>query len=115
MNRLHVLGLLFIGCQIIAFAYAKVVDSRYFCWAPFDMHVSYEMEVVIDSHPLTPEQITDRYHLSQRGGNPRSYVEILGPIQQYEETYGKGDGAQITVKYSVNGNPEQLWKYPPKF
>ncbi|MEM9159019.1 MAG: hypothetical protein AAGB46_08200 [Verrucomicrobiota bacterium] len=114
MTRLHTLGLLLIAFQLAAFVYAKVVDSRYFCWAPFDMHTSYQMEVVIDGRALTPQQIKTRYHLDHKGGNPRSYVEILGPIQQYEETYGKTDGAQITVRYSVNGKPEQIWEYPPK-
>ena len=35
-------------------------------------------------------------------------------IAQIERTYRRGEGAQVTVRYSVNGRPEQLWSWPTR-
>jgi hypothetical protein len=33
-------------------------------------------------------------------------------IEQYEQTYGAADHAQVWMKYRINGKAEQAWQYP---
>ena len=112
LSWLHILGLCFIALQGAAFVYAKFTPVRYFCWAPYDMHTHYSIEVSIHGRPLTPDEIEKRYHIPKQGFNPRSYVEVLGSVEQFETTYGRGDDAVVRIDYRVNGNPYPTWHYP---
>jgi hypothetical protein len=32
--------------------------------------------------------------------------------QQYEESYGRSDHAEVQMRYRINGKAEQEWRYP---
>jgi hypothetical protein len=44
------------------------------------------------------------------GVEARSIAAVLSVVDQYEETYGRGGGAEAVVTYRVNGGAEQRWR-----
>ena len=101
--------------QIAAFVTAKTTSHRYFCWAPFDQHTSYEIHASRHGVPLSDEAIEARYHIPARGYNPRSCYEVLGTIERFESTDGRHRPLEVHVSYRINGGPEQTWtRTPPK-
>lgn len=110
-NTSALLGVGFLLLQVVAFFYAKLGPSRYFCWAPYDMHTRYAISVAIGDEALEPEAINARYGIPAHGFNPRSYAEVIDLVAQYETTYGEADAATVRIDYSVNGNPMQSWHH----
>lgn len=108
------IGSLFLIWQLGMIAYARFVPTRYFCWAPYDTQTAYSLSVTISGRELTPDEIRARYRRPARGRDNRSPNHVMDVVQQYEETYGRGDGAQVVMSYSVNGHPEEQWKWPPQ-
>ena len=100
--------------QVIMIGYARFVSSRYFCWAPMDSQNLYEIEVEIDGESLDDDAILDRYRQPAKGGNWQAIQHVIDKTQQYEETYGRADGARVTIRYTVNGGPEEVWTWPPE-
>lgn len=98
--------------QIVMIGYARFVPSRYFCWAPYDTQTEYRLDVSAGGRELTPAEIRKRYRRPKRGVDNRSPKHVMDIIQQYEETYGRNDHAQVSMKYRVNGKAEQEWRYP---
>ena len=107
-------GITLLLFQLGAIVYARFVPSRYFCWAPYDSQNQYEIEAVIDGKPLTAQQIRQRYRRPKRGVDNRSIQHVKDIIQGYEQTHGRADNAQVTMRYRVNGGKEQRWKWPPQ-
>lgn len=100
--------------QVVMIGYARFVPSRYFCWAPMDSQNLYSIAVVIDGRELNPEEIEARYRQPAQGGNWQAIQHALDKVRQYEETYGREDGAKVVVTYTVNGHPEETWTWPPR-
>jgi hypothetical protein len=103
------IGVAFLGAQGAAFVWAKFVPTRYFCWAPYDQHTFYRISATREGRELAEVEIGERYMIPARGFNSRSYAEIVHLVDQYEQTYGAGDGIVATVKFKVNGHPERVW------
>lgn len=106
-----VLGVIFLGAQGAAFVWARFVPTRYFCWAPYDQHTFYVIAVTNRGRELSEEEILARYHIPARGFNSRSYAETIHLVDQYERTYGNGEGFTPSVRYMVNGHPERVWTF----
>ena len=100
--------------QVAMIGYARFVPSRYFCWAPMDSQNLYSITVVIDGRELGPAEIEARYRQPAEGGNWQAIQHALDKVQQYEETYGREEGAEVVVTYTVNGHPEETWTWPPR-
>jgi hypothetical protein len=98
--------------QLVMIGYARFVPSRYFCWAPFDIQTDYRIDARIGDHKLTPAEIRRRYRRPRQGTDNRSPQHVMDIIEQYEETYGSKDHAQVVMRYRVNGKSEQEWRYP---
>ena len=111
-RTLAAIGLL--GFQIVMIGYARFVPSRYFCWAPMDSQNLYSVTVAIAGRELDAEEIEARYRQPAQGGNWQAIQHVLDKVQQYEETYGRDDSAQVVVAYTVNGGPEKTWMWPPR-
>lgn len=103
-----------VAFQVVMIGYARFVPSRYFCWAPMDSQNLYSIAVVIDGRELGPEAIEARYRQPAVGGNWQAIQHALDKVRQYEETYGRDDGARVVVTYTVNGHPEETWTWPPR-
>ena len=106
------LGVAFLALQVLSIAYHQTVPTRWFCWAPYDIHTRYTVHVEIDGRPLSLREAKLRYRYSSDGWEPRSIHNIFSMISQYESTYGAEDGARVTVDYSINGHPPEQWTWP---
>ncbi len=82
--------------------------------APLDRHTKYRIEASIGGVPLTDGQIQVRYKTYPKGYDERSPHNIFDKIRQYEETYGRGRPADVAITYSVNGAPEEVWRWPAR-
>lgn len=100
--------------QVAMIGYARFVPSRYFCWAPMDSQNLYSIAVVIGGRELSADEIEARYRQPAVGGNWQAIQHALDKVRQYEETYGRDDGAEVVVTYTVNGHPEETWTWPPR-
>jgi hypothetical protein len=107
------LGIALLAFQLGMIAYARFSPSRYFCWAPFHAQSNYEMGVTVNGRALTAGEIERRYRRPQKGINSRTIQDEKGIIMQYEQTYGKSERTEVTLRYRVNGGAEQVWQWPP--
>ncbi|WCO02010.1 hypothetical protein [Psychroserpens ponticola] len=105
------IGILFLLLQVGSMTYARFIPERFFCWAPYDTHVKFEVFVTIDGNTLNPEDTEARYKYKMKGWEQRSIDNIFSLISQYERTYGKVDNAKVLMTYSINGHEEQEWRF----
>lgn len=105
------IGVIFLLLQAGSIAYARFIPERFFCWAPYDSHIKFEVFVTIDGKKLTSEETIARYKYKMRGWEQRSIDNIFSLISQYERTYGKADNAQVLMIYSINGHEEKEWRF----
>ncbi len=108
----HVIGLGFLGLQLLSIAYARIAPERFFCWAPYDQHALYKITVEHGGVQLSPPEITSRYHYYSRGWEPRSIHNVISIVRQFESTYGLADDAKVTITYEINGHPRNTWTWP---
>ncbi|MAX71353.1 MAG: hypothetical protein CMC76_09680 [Flavobacteriaceae bacterium] len=105
-----VIGVVFLLLQLASIIYARFIPERFFCWAPYDEHTHYSINVTIDGQTLSKNQIKQRYHYRPEGWETRSIDNVFSIVQQYEDTYGKNDQAKVEIRYNTNGNSEQIWR-----
>lgn len=105
------LSSLFIIVQVGLIIYARFIPERFFCWAPYDTHVRFEVSVKINDSIYRHKELEDRYHYHMKGWEQRSIHNVLSLIEQYEKTYGKMDNAEVEMIYSINGHKEEKWTY----
>ncbi|WP_323789237.1 hypothetical protein [Psychroserpens sp.] len=111
MKTRFFIGLLFILLQVGSMVYARFIPERFFCWAPYDTHVNFEVFVTIDGKTLTPKATEARYRYKMKGWEQRSIDNIFLLISRYESTFGKADNAQVLMVYSINGHEEKEWRF----
>jgi hypothetical protein len=105
----------FLIAQLISIIYAQVVGTeRYFCWAPNDYMVSYQLQVKINGRVLGREETRLRYRLPSYRTYQNIVTHMENIIRQYETTYGRNDHAEIVLKYSNNGGPHKEWRWPQR-
>ena len=107
----RVLAAGFLVAQLGAVAYARVSDTRYFCWAPFDRQNEYAIAVTVGGRALTPREIEHRYRIRHRDLESRSIGHVTS-IVEYAERHYYRDGAAVTVRYTVNGLRKPDWTWP---
>jgi hypothetical protein len=104
--------------QLVSVAWHRRSLEKYFCWAPYDQQTRYALSVAVGGRTLTDDEAAARYRIrdfERAGGffwDQRAYGNVLGRIERYETTYGRGDAAKVSVRYSVNGRPEEVWTWP---
>lgn len=105
----------FLVVQFISIIYAQMAgNERYFCWAPNDYMVSYQLQVKIGGRVLDREETRLRYRLPSYRVYENVVTHMEDIIRQYETTYGRYDHAEIVLKYSTNGGPQKEWRWPPE-
>jgi predicted ATP-grasp superfamily ATP-dependent carboligase len=109
---LHLAAIVFLGLQLVAILSAPFVPVRFFCWAPYDEHTHYAIEVRVDGRALTPDEIGRRYHYPQAAWEVRDIDNVISIVRQYEQTYGAGDGARVSLTYRTNGHEQRTWTWP---
>lgn len=91
------------------------VESRDFNWAPHTTQVRFAIEVRLGGRTLPPRDVSTRYGLVHNAEwEAHSYQNLINLVRQRERTYGRDDGARVTVRYSVNGAPTQSWTWPER-
>lgn len=106
-----VIASLFIAAQFIMILVGLATDLRFYTWAPHDQQGGYEISAVIDGRELTEPELLERYRRS-RGVDPRAIAHVFNIVEQYETTYGADDGAEVTIRYWINGEGPQVWVWP---
>ena len=108
----RLLAVAFLAAQLGGIAWARFTPTRYFAWAPYDQISLYSVEVTVDGRALAPDEVELRYGFPLWGRDNRSMHHVLDAVRQFEETYGAGDGAQVVIRYTVNGGEEERWAWP---
>jgi len=108
------IGIIFLLIQIYMIGYARFMEARYFCWAPFDSQNEYVLSVEVNGRTLTNKEIEKRYRRPPRGLDSRSIQHLKDVVMQYESTYAQSEEAQVWLMYTVNGNQRPVWKWPQK-
>ena len=91
---------------------ARVHPGAHFHWAPFDTQWEYSIAVEVDGRELTRDEVRERYRIAPTGINVHSIEFVFQIVRQYEETYGRDDGAAVTVQHRTNGRNPQTWLWP---
>jgi len=110
----HLIGITFLAIQLGLVGYARFIPERFFCWAPYDQHTWYRIEVVLGDAELTPREVSDRYRYRSDAWEPRNINNVFSIVRQAEITYGETDNARVTITYSTNGRAEEIWHWPRK-
>jgi hypothetical protein len=108
------LGIVFLLLQLAAIAHARFVPSRWLAWAPNDYAVWYQLDVGVNGHFLSPQEIEQRYQLPAEHVYQNPPQNIIEMIEQYERTYGRNDHAEVVLRYCVNGRSSVEWRWPSK-
>lgn len=91
------------------------VESRDFNWAPHTTQVRFTIDVRLGGRTLPPDAVSTRYGLVHNAQwEAHSYQNLINLVRQRERTYGKEDGARVTLRYSVNGARTQTWSWPER-
>lgn len=106
-------GVLFLVLQLGLILLARFIPERYFCWAPFDQCTRYTIEVEVGGRRLDRHETWYRYRIQPDAWDQRAAANVLSIMRRYEESLGRGDHAKVTIRYTVNGHPEQTWHWPP--
>ncbi len=114
MHAGSLIGLLFLALQLVSIGYARFIPERFFCWAPYDQHTHYRIDVVLVDGTMTAIDVRRRYRYASEAWEPRNIANVFSIIRQYESTYGKSDNARVTVIYSTNGRAEATWQWPER-
>lgn len=101
----------FLIAQGLSILYAQLGSSRYFCWAPNDYMVSYDIRVEIQGKRLSPSDVERRYRLPANGVYQNIASHLIDNLRQYETTYGRNDRAYVLLTYSTNGTQERSWEW----
>lgn len=98
--------------QVGAVAYVHISGSneRYLAWAPNDYAVVYTISTSVRGHALTPEQVEERYDVPAHGLWEYPPQQLIDILSRYEGTYGVGQHAVVTLRYSLDGHPERIWR-----
>lgn len=106
-----ILATAFLLMQIGFIVYARFVEARYFCWAPYDAQNEYRLEVTVDGKRLSNEDIYRRYRISADNLESRSAAHVKNIVSYAEERY-YDDGAKTVMYYKVNGVVQTPWCWP---
>jgi hypothetical protein len=103
------------GAALLLFQLAMIVQARrttarYFCWAPFDMQTEYWIGASVNGKELSAAEIRSRYRRPAHGVDNRSVQHVIDIIEQVERRLSAA-GAEVTMRYRINGKPEQTWRW----
>lgn len=108
--RIVILGSL-LAFQVGAIVYARTVESRYFCWAPYDQQTRYQIDVTVNGKKLSADEIRQRYRRPKMGNDNRSVRHVKDILEGAERQYHPQDQVEIVLTYRINGKEEQTWRY----
>ena len=104
-------GIVILAAQAGNVVYAHLSGSRrYFAWAPNDYAVVYTIATSVHGHLLTAAEVQSRYALKAKGLWEDPPQRLIDYLKRYETTYGRGEHAKVTLRYSLDGHRERTWQ-----
>ena len=101
---------LLLGFQIIFVAGMPFTDERYFCWAPHDVRVDFDVSASHSGRPVALSEIRTRYGLLATEWH--ALGNIFAVIQTAEQRLPESQRWQVTVRYRRNLADPRTWQYP---
>ena len=123
MSRLRIgIATLLLGAQLGAITYARFVETRYFCWAPFHHEATYTLEVHVGQRSLSEAEALARYRIisfyrdrqSGRHWELNTIEHIKETIRQFEQNRSDSTPAEVRLSYSINGAADEEWRWPKR-
>jgi len=105
------LAVAFLGGQVLLVVVSQFSEARGFSWAPHTAQVRYTVAVEVDGVPLAPGAIARRYGIPANGWEAHAIQNVKDLIMQHARTYGRHERSTVTMRYSVNGRPEETWTW----
>jgi hypothetical protein len=102
----------FLLAQLVLVVVVQSGPSRYVGWAPNDYVTDYVLQVSVNGRPLAADEILARYRQPPSGRFENEPRHLMDLVEQYEQTYGRGDATQVVMRYRLNGHAEQQWRWP---
>ncbi len=106
------LGVAFLAVQVARVIGGQFSESKSFRWAPQTTQIWYELDARVHGQPLNARAIRRRYGIPRQGWEAHSIQDVKEIVKQHARTYGRHDGASVTIRYSVNGGPTMTWSWP---
>ena len=107
-------GICLLLLQIVSVVYARFVPSRWLAWAPNDYAVGYKIQVKMNGHELSADEVANRYRVPAEGVYENPAQNMIDIISQRERTYGRDDQSNVVLTYRPNGGPAQEWRWPER-
>ena len=113
MGRLRVgIALAVLALQLVGVVRAHLGADKYFAWAIFDTNTRYVIGVTIAGRALSEAEVRARYRIKAKGIEGRSIRHVFDVVRHYEATHGRGQGAEVVVRYRIDEAPEETWRWP---
>jgi hypothetical protein len=94
----------------VAYVHLSGTNERYFAWGPNDFFVVYTITTSVDGHAWTPEQVAKSYEVPAHGTWEWPVQQLIDILKRYQEFYGTGQHEVVTLRYTLDGHPEQVWR-----
>lgn len=111
MTTRSTIAIAFLVFQAGLVAASQFGDSRWFSWAPHTTQTFYQLEVTNDGRALGPDEIRRRYGIPHVGWEAHAIQNVRDLVIRHALTAGRGERTTVTLRYSVNGRPEETWSW----
>lgn len=101
---------LLLAVQVLFVAGMPFTGRRYFCWAPHDVRVDFEVSASHLGRPVPIRDIGARYQLPAIEWHAAE--NIFTVIETAEQRLPELERWQVTVRYRRNLSAPRMWQYP---
>lgn len=84
--------------------------ERFFCWAPHDVRVEYEVTATHNGAAVSPLAVQDRYGLPPSDWH--ALENVFTVIRTAETRLPPAERWRVIVRYRVNLAPVEVWQWP---
>jgi hypothetical protein len=105
-------GIAFLAVQAALVAFGVLGGNRSFSWAPHTTQIHYQIHATVDDRLLSPDEVNRRFHVAQDGWEAHDIRNVQAIVTQYARTYGRHEAIRVSLRYRINGGPEQFWQWP---
>ncbi len=106
----EVVSALLLAIQLLFIASIPFTATRFFCWAPHDVRVDFDLSASHHGRPVPLSEIAARYHLPAIEWH--ALGNIFAVIETAEQRLPEPDRWQVTVRYRRNLAAPRTWQYP---
>ena len=96
--------------QILLIARMPFTAERFFCWAPHDVRVDYDVTALHNGAAVPPQTVARRYRLP--ASDWHALANVFAVIRTAESRVPPGERWRVSVRYRVNLAPVAIWEWP---